>query len=95
MSRSTDSTATWSSPVVIGASGNGTNFNTMAYLPTLTQHPYDLNRAVLAYYGSTDGGKTYQAYVAEPTDLNAANPTWTYIIGNAADQLMQADLDGV
>jgi hypothetical protein len=59
MSGSTGSTATWSSPVVIGAPGNGTNSNTMIYLPTLTQHPYQLNRAVLAYYGSTDGGKTY------------------------------------
>ena len=95
MSRSTVSTATWFSPVVIGAPGNGTNSNTMAYLPTLTRHPYQLNRAVLAYYGSTDGGKTYQAYVAETTNLNAANRTWTDIIGNAADQPMQANMDGV
>jgi hypothetical protein len=95
MSRSTDSAVTWTFPVVIGAPGNGTNFNTMAYLSTLTQHPYQLNRAVLAYYGSADGGKTYQAYVAETANLDAANPTWTNIIGNAGDQPMQANMDEV
>lgn len=95
MSRSSDNARTWSTPVIIGAPGSLLQPNTMAYLPTLAQHPTQVNRAVLSYYGSTDGGKHYNAYVAETNNLNAAKPTWTSVIGNDFNQPMQNNTDGV
>lgn len=95
MARSTDYAGTWSDAVVIGApGGNTSSSNVMAYLPTMVHHPTQVGRAALAYYGSADGGATYHAYLAETTDLQSANPTWTSIIANPPSAPMQANQDG-
>lgn len=101
-SYSTDNARTWSQPVVIGApgagltpGGNSSGANSMTYLPTLTPHPTQSGRAALAYYGSTDGGKTYNAYVAETKNLYSNAPVWSALIANPPNAPMQANADGV
>lgn len=67
----------------------------MAYLPVMRINPHNGNRAAVAYYASTDGGKHYNAYVAETGNLNATNPTWSAVILNRLDSPMQANMDGM
>ncbi|CAK4034809.1 Hypothetical predicted protein [Lecanosticta acicola] len=95
LSRSTDNAQTWSDAIVIGAPGSGLSSNVMAYLPTLYHHPNQTGRAVLSYYGSTDNGKTYNAYIAETKNLGSAYPSWTSIIMNPPSAPMQANQDGM
>lgn len=93
-SRSTDSGATWSAPVEIGAPAGilGTN-KTMGYLPTLRQHPTTPGRAVLAYYGSQDGGATYNGFIAETGNINSPRPVFSSIVGNNVTQPLQGNMD--
>lgn len=95
MSRSVDFANTWSNPVVISAPGANVTSNLTTYMPTMVQHPTQVNRAALVYYGSANGGKQYNAYIAETQNLNAANPSWTGFIANPLDQPMQNNTDGM
>ncbi|EME42232.1 hypothetical protein DOTSEDRAFT_81183 [Dothistroma septosporum NZE10] len=93
MSVSKDFANTWSAPIVIAAPGNSTTNSLMTYLPTLRQHPTQAGRAALSYYGSSNGGATYNAYMAETVNLGSSAPTWTSIIANPPSQPMQNNSD--
>lgn len=89
---SPDDGNSWSSPIVVSAPGNGTR-PLMSYHPIITQHPNIQGRAALAYYGSKDGGATWNGYVAESGNLNEEFPVFSSTVVNEADQPLQANLD--
>jgi hypothetical protein len=65
----------------------------MAYHPIIRHHPKTPGRAALAYYGSTDGGATWNAYLAETADITADFPIFQGFVANEASQPMQQNLD--
>lgn len=93
MSRSQDGAATWTKPVVISAPTNSTK-PLMAYHPILIHHPKIPRRAALAYYGSSDGGATWNAYLAETTNIAAEFPVFHGFVANEASHPMQRNVDG-
>jgi hypothetical protein len=92
LSRSRDG-ASWTKPVIVSVPTNSTT-PMMAYHPIITHHPKDDGRAGLAYYGSPDGGKSWNAYIAETHNIATDFPIFTGIVANELSQPMQHNIDG-
>jgi hypothetical protein len=94
MSKSTDGASTWSTPVIISAPATKTSRLLMTYHPVLVHHPSIPGRAALAYYGSADGSATWNAHIAETSNISATFPVFSSIIANEPTQPMQKNNDG-
>jgi hypothetical protein len=92
MSKSKDNALTWSKPIVISAPLNG-KAPLMSYHPIIIHHPSIPGRAALGYYGSSDKGATWDAYMAETGNIDEEFPVFSSIIANEPSQPMQKNVD--
>jgi hypothetical protein len=94
LSKSHDGASSWSSPLIVSAPGTDASKSMMTYHPIMIHHPKVQGRAALAYYGSPDGGATWNAYIAETNNIAAEFPTFSSLVANEASQPMQRNADG-
>lgn len=66
----------------------------MAYHPILTHHPSTPGRAAIGYYGSPDGGVTWNGYLAETRNIDSDFPTFSSLVVNEPSQPMQHNING-
>jgi hypothetical protein len=88
MSISRDKAETWSTPISVGQPG----LTNTVFADLDVKAPGTL---AIAYYGSEDGGATYNGYVAESLDALAPEPTFTGVRLNPLDAppLFEAGFD--
>ncbi len=78
---SRDGGESWSEPVAIMAPG----VDAVRFAAVAVKEPGTI---AVAYYGSTDGGLTYNGYLAESSDALGAEPTfWSATVNDPADPL--------
>jgi hypothetical protein len=94
LSRSNDGATTWTKPVVISAPIGNSTRPMMTYHPILIHHPTASGRAAIAYYGSPDGGATWNGYVAETLNVHTDIPSFSGFVANEASTPLQKNVDG-
>jgi hypothetical protein len=92
MSKSTNNALNWSKPIVISAPSENKTL-LMSYHPILIHHPMVPGRAAIGYYGSSDKGATWDAYMAETGNIDEQFPVFSNVIANEKSQPMQKNVD--
>jgi hypothetical protein len=94
LSISRDGGATWTAtPWIIGApNGSGSLW---AYHPKLVHHSTTAGKAGLAYYGSSNDGKSWDAFVAESDTLLTKSPVFSSLRVNSPSKRMQSNTLGI